>query len=500
MQNFYVFLIYICSSNPFPMKNTYIFLLLTIVVTSSTFAQINKSESKQNNFLKQLKTKKQAPTAQAKAALYKLPGQSLNYYWGSFSSTWNFNDTSKYYYNVNGLISKLISSSLSGVNQTLYTYDTKERETQQLSQYWDSFTNQWVNSSRITTTYDANDNQVIFTYESYNSGTNTWSVLYGNKHVYTYSSNRITVDINQSWDSNNLIWKDSDKIIYTYNSNGQITQIENQTINNNSWVNNSRESYLYDIFGKIIEAELEVWGGTSYVKSDKYTNVTWHNWTGNIETSTVLSYTAQQWNTPIANQWNLSGRSSSVYGNFGGHVTTEQTYTNSVFVNDYRYSEFYDSKYNEIGYLDETWNTTTSQWETDGGDNIIHTYDTNDQILETIWQYWQISSSSFVNSERKVYSDYQTITGINKNELDASSISTVFPNPCEGECVLRLDSNSDLKNATLHVYDITGKTVFSSEISSNVTNLNLKRLNSGIYFYSILNNNSIINKGKIIIN
>lgn len=429
-----------------------------------------------------------------------MPGQSLNYYWGSFSSNWIFNDTSKYYYNVNGLISKLISTTFGSANQTLYTYDAKERETQQLSQNWDSFTNQWVNSSRLTTTYDANDNQVLFTNESYNSGTNTWSVLYGNKHVYTYSSNRITVDIYQTWDSNNMIWKDSDKTLYTYNSNGQITQIEYQTMNNNSWVNDSRETYLYDIFGKVFEAELEVWGGTSYVKSDKITNVTWHNWTGNFETSTVLSYTVQQWNTPIANQWNLSGRSSSVYGNFGSYVMTDQTYTNSVFVNDYRYSEFYDSKYNNIGYLNETWNTITSQWETDGGANVIHTYDSNDQILETIWQYWQNSSSSFVNSQRKVYSDYQTITGINTNELDASSISVVFPNPCNGICVLRLNSNSDLKNASIQVYDITGKTVFSSEISSNLTNLNLEGLNSGIYFYSVLNNNSILNKGKIIVN
>jgi hypothetical protein len=71
----------------------------------------------------------------------------------------------------------------------------------------------WLNSKRISYTFDVQGNIASYTWENWNSNTNVWE---GNfRYVYTYdANNNKTLDITQKW--TNGAWVNEDQGIYTY--------------------------------------------------------------------------------------------------------------------------------------------------------------------------------------------------------------------------------------------------------------------------------------------
>lgn len=78
---------------------------------------------------------------------------------------------------------------------------------------------------------------------------------------------------------------------------------------------------------------------------------------------------------------------------------------------------------------------------------------------------------------------------------------TIYPNPSAGEVYLSYDLGSN-KNATLKVYDLSGKLVHSELLNSEVFLIQLPNglLNSGVYLYHVENGKEMLGTGKFIIN
>ena len=76
----------------------------------------------------------------------------------------------------------------------------------------------------------------------------------------------------------------------------------------------------------------------------------------------------------------------------------------------------------------------------------------------------------------------------------------LYPNPFSSEAVLNISSDNILSNASLNIYNITGKVV-RSQININTNTITIKKENlpQGIYFYQLLNSDEIISSGKFII-
>lgn len=93
-----------------------------------------------------------------------------------------------------------------------------------------------------------------------------------------------------------------------------------------------------------------------------------------------------------------------------------------------------------------------------------------------------------------------TPTGMKQNELNGSSVK-LYPNPNNGEFEILLSGLSE-KNATVKVYDVTGREVFSSdeEQANGIlrAKLNLSMLNSGSYFVKINSGNLVYNSKLVI--
>ncbi|MFA6923365.1 MAG: T9SS type A sorting domain-containing protein [Bacteroidales bacterium] len=90
-----------------------------------------------------------------------------------------------------------------------------------------------------------------------------------------------------------------------------------------------------------------------------------------------------------------------------------------------------------------------------------------------------------------------TPTGL--SEKSNQEVFNVYPNPFTTNFTLKISDATILKNAEMKIYDVCGKEVKSVSISSNETIIERGELQSGIYFYSIINNNEKITNGKLIV-
>lgn len=93
--------------------------------------------------------------------------------------------------------------------------------------------------------------------------------------------------------------------------------------------------------------------------------------------------------------------------------------------------------------------------------------------------------------------DVQVLIGIEEeNKIDFS----IYPNPNNGSFNISLDGQSE-NNLDVVVKNILGQIVNENNItkSTNSIDLNLQHLKKGVYIIDLLDNNYVVNTGKIII-
>jgi len=94
---------------------------------------------------------------------------------------------------------------------------------------------------------------------------------------------------------------------------------------------------------------------------------------------------------------------------------------------------------------------------------------------------------------------FVTVTVNNCNgikDLATDNIS-IFPNPTTGNVTISIPVSIE-GNVTVEVYDAIGKLTIKENITNNMSNVNLSKLEDGMYMFKIINNNKIIKIGKIV--
>jgi hypothetical protein len=84
-------------------------------------------------------------------------------------------------------------------------------------------------------------------------------------------------------------------------------------------------------------------------------------------------------------------------------------------------------------------------------------------------------------------------------EIDNRKIYYIYPNPFNTSFTLQISNATILKKAVMKIYDVCSKEVKTVSISSNETTIERGELQSGIYSYSIINNNEKIMNGKLVV-
>lgn len=94
---------------------------------------------------------------------------------------------------------------------------------------------------------------------------------------------------------------------------------------------------------------------------------------------------------------------------------------------------------------------------------------------------------------------YVTVTVSNCNGIKdlASDEISIFPNPTNGNVTISVPASVE-GNVSVEVYDAIGKLTIKENITNNMSNVNLSKLEDGMYMFKIINNNKTIKIGKIV--
>lgn len=482
-------------------------LSIFVFLLSLSFVSLSQ-QSKHIGLLANHKSSKQnesVPKAQSKTSASYAPGRSVNYYWSQNINNWLVNDTTLFSYNYQGLKSEILSRKGLPFNKKQISYDSKGRIIEELNQSWNTFSNQWINSNRYVTVFDSKNNLIENRTDQFNSSNNQWEIYSGYRYVITYNSNNYMIsNVYQYWNSSLSVWQDMSRTIYSaHTASGTPTLYEMQKKVGTIWENESRVTDIYSIFGELVEEMIELWDGSAYKKDERYTNVSWHKWTGDINTSALGSYTMQVWGSPNANQWNTRERHFSTYDSYGGRVATWQEYINTVWRNNSRDTYLYDVNFNATGFRQEMWIVSTNAWKIYSEQKITHFYafGGTGQIAKTIWQQWNPTSMTFENDRKEEYSDYKLISGITAQTNQISSEISIFPNPFSSYCTLKFVNQvpSNEQVFSFQLYDVFGKLISQTSIYENETRIEKGDLSPGIYFYSVFDKTSNVGKGKLVV-
>ena len=89
-------------------------------------------------------------------------------------------------------------------------------------------------------------------------------------------------------------------------------------------------------------------------------------------------------------------------------------------------------------------------------------------------------------------------TGITTSE--AKNALTVGPNPFKLYSKIVLNNASKINIYTFKLYNLLGKEILNMPLSKHSTTIDMSRVNAGIYFYKVMDNDKIIQSGKLISN
>ena len=91
------------------------------------------------------------------------------------------------------------------------------------------------------------------------------------------------------------------------------------------------------------------------------------------------------------------------------------------------------------------------------------------------------------------------LTTIDQVAIDHNNVElTIAPNPFGSYTNITLKNDSKVTSCELKIYDVLGKEVMNSIITKQGTTLRMDELQSGMYFYKVIENNKVIQTGKLI--
>jgi hypothetical protein len=429
---------------------------------------------------------------QMQTTLY-YPAKATNYIWNTLTSNWDFFDTTLYTYTGTGYVTNATRKDNSNnfIARTLTTYDTSFRVIESIYQTWSSG---WLNNHRDTFVFDNYNQMIRHEYHTWNNS--QWNIISGDLFLNTYNaSGKITLQVTQTW--NGTSWVNSSRKTHTYNGNDQVvlTIAESWNTSLSSWQNTSQTDYTYDVSNINTQTVFKIWNGSAFVNFNQSISIVWSSWTGDIATSKPQSYTFQTWS---GSAWvNAQRLFNATYDSFGGSIELFQQWISNNWVNDARYTDFFDTQYNKTGERNEAWNIPLAMWDTSYEYRYLFNYDANNSITQSIYQQYDNSVHAYVNYTKTIYSDFLFLDVAEIKPQTEISVS-LFPNPAE-EFVNVNVSSENFVPVAYSMSDVSGKIIFTEATRSTHIRLNRNNISSGIYLLTISGESGELISRKLIV-
>ncbi len=206
-----------------------------------------------------------------------------------------------------------------------------------------------------------------------------------NTKTFSYDSYGQELEyISTNFDSSGTITMQQ-KTEYSYNSNNLLSQIVYYSFVSGSWVNNSKKVYTYNSDDKVSISEDFYWDNVNNVWVTNMKDEYFYNTDGTLDYTIKYSY-------DTANSvWVIAQKKVYTYVSSTNLVSLEETFAWDTATSTYfavtRKNYTYDSNYNNTLVIFEYFDTSSSSWVNSSKNSS--TFDANNDLIETIGYYWQ---------------------------------------------------------------------------------------------------------------
>ncbi|HTB31320.1 MAG TPA: ice-binding family protein, partial [Bacteroidia bacterium] len=81
---------------------------------------------------------------------------------------------------------------------------------------------------------------------------------------------------------------------------------------------------------------------------------------------------------------------------------------------------------------------------------------------------------------------------------DTRETVTVYPNPFHNSTTVMINDLSQINNCEFRMYDVLGNEVMHISLINQTSTLDMSKLSSGVYFYQLIDDNKLIQSGKLV--
>ncbi len=392
-------------------------------------------------------------------------------------------------------------------------------------------------------TYDNNYNMLNELYQTYDNET---LINYGIATFYYDNTNNQIGGLREYWYQDSQSWINGDKWSDTLDNNHYITAKATYIWENESWKENHRIKYTYDLAYNLIE-----FSSVYYNENSVWENVTRNTYSydekNNLLTEVQFSWNGSEWGEFVRREFtydennNTTSSTFSIFGNLvyrniftydeqNNKITeTIDSWINSQWVTDGKYTNTFDSMNNLVGYLFQQSNGTVLV-------NSLEYFANFNQLNQIIdWQLLSYKPSNLgspaswvpsrkgehyydANNNKTFYKDssssdegltwrlfmYEAFdwtsaaTSVEDNNIQPNeyNLSQNYPNPFNPTTTIEYSISDNFTkqsqelNVTLKVYDILGNEVVTlvnenQKPGTYKINFNASNLASGMYIYKI---------------
>ena len=336
----------------------------------------------------------------------------------------------------------------------------------------------WVNSSKVSYTYDWKNYLIKQVQENWDVSSSAWK----NSYQFTYINNNDgTVQQNnmEIWGSpSSNSWNPYSRTIKTYNSAGKELTSTTEQYSNGNWVNSSKLSFTYDGNNYLIKQVQENWDISSSAWKNSYQFTYINNNDGTVQQNNM-----EIWGSPSSNSWNSYSRTIKTYNSAGKELTsTAEQYSNGNWVNSSKLSFTYDGNNYLIKQVQENWDVSSSAWK----NSYQFTYINNNDgtVQQNNMEIWGSPSSNSWNPYSRTINTYDLINSIEDiTEMEMS----IFPNPTSDFIKIEVVKSANTK---ILIMNLQGQQLITQEGKGNVFQISVDNLPKGTYLIKLEQSNA----------
>jgi hypothetical protein len=361
-----------------------------------------------------------------------------------------------------------ISSSDGSWEHTGFTEYTYTSSGQNLAILNKSASNE--NMFTYTFSYDVHGNHTEILYKEWKNG--SWVIVDGNKYLYSYNTDgKITQRTFQIYSSD--AWENHSRTANTYDASGRLTEMVNSLFSDNDWVIHERERSTYSgtsVFPDIVLHQYYQFGNwTDGTRSTDFSR--------NSE-GEPLEYIQQ---SSRNGEWHNDSKHTFSYDGFGGYIETVENFKEGNWVNEKRTTDLKDQNSFDIEYKHEIWDNNV--WNLRNQTLFVISYDADGELAERITKYLDTNSGTLVNIEKSEFGNVPTAVSSREVKMAVN----VYPNPAQSIVAIE----SDFSEATqLQLTDLTGKIVATKTIAAGAAplqHIELSAQAAGVYVLTLKN-------------